>query len=510
MTDSDLKIILPDDEKILICPKCYTNNPDGSNFCLNCGFSLRKPSSGKNAWKWLFIAILMVVAGMFYFYERPSGPGPQQPVPQTPTAEVQAPVRKGARAQAPLEEPPPPKNEEISTPSSPLKFPMGTVVIKDITGKVINEVTVPVVGGGWIALPKQACLGGADWVLKMGPDTEVSIAGGIYSDYDRIGLWRILEDLTIDGPELYPWSANEQLTWLSMISDNAPEQVELESPREQGYFIEGLLQGDFTEAGILVQQGRAVGWTFGESAAGAFLWGGDEGRYLRPEIRVDDFYRITFANSREEEFTRALAMGADYSPLERLEAFAAGFKYERKLSAKETPAHLQTAAVTASMRELIAQGVKAGSARAVAAIFDAQILVEAADIGLLMDIGLATAQGYGFEDAAEALVNHHYQRLVQRGRIELAHVHLEKTSDAHELFDYGYQPEKSRWDKSVIVEDLVAEQGLERHTARMIAGMVEQKVFNLELNLVPASLVKQLVLSDTAAVMRAQRQLQTA
>jgi clan AA aspartic protease (TIGR02281 family) len=181
--------------------------------------------------------------------------------------------------------------------------------------------------------------------------------------------------------------------------------VELESPREQGYFIEGLLPEDFTEAGILVQQGRAVGWTFGESIAGAFLWGGDEGRYLRPEIRVDDFYRITFANSREEEFTRALAMGADYSPLERLEAFASCFKYERKLSAKETPAHLQTAAVIASMRELIAQGVKAGSARAVAGIFDVQILVEAADIGLLMDIGLATAQGYGFEDAADLARN---------------------------------------------------------------------------------------------------------
>jgi hypothetical protein len=154
---------------------------------------------------------------------------------------------------------------------------MGLVVIKDITGKVINEITVPVVGGGWVALPKQACLGGAEWFLKMEPDTEMRIVGGIYSDTDRIGLWRILEDLTIDGPELSPWSATEQLAWLSISADNSPEPVELENPREQGYFTEGLLPGDFTETGVLVQQDRAVGWTFGtaekKNLHGLWGWG---------------------------------------------------------------------------------------------------------------------------------------------------------------------------------------------------------------------------------------------
>jgi clan AA aspartic protease (TIGR02281 family) len=51
------------------------------------------------------------------------------------------------------------------------------------------------------------------------------------------------------------------------------------------------------------------------------------------------------------------------------------------------------------MRALIADALKTGAARAVANIFDVQMLVEAADIGLLMDIGQATAQGYGFEEA---------------------------------------------------------------------------------------------------------------
>jgi clan AA aspartic protease (TIGR02281 family) len=405
MTDSDLEIILPDDETILVCSKCYTNNPEGSNFCLNCGFSLRKSSSDRKKWLWLIVSILLFIAAMFYFHLRVSNPGPPKAVRQPVPSVAQAHPKERTKTEAPPEEPPPPKNEEVSPISATIKIPLGLVVIKDITGKVINEVQVPVVGGGWVALPKQVCLGGAEWVLKMEPDTEVSIVGGIYSDYDRIGLWRILEDLTIDGPELYPWSATEQLTWLSITSDNSPEPVELDNSRQQGYFIEGLLPGDFSETGVLIQQDRVVGWTFGDLASRAFVWSGDEGKYLRPEIRVDDFYRITFANSREEEFTRALGMGADYNAIERLEAFANGFKFEPKLSAKETPAHLRRATVIENVRALIANALKTGAARAVANIFDVQMLIEAADIGLLMDIGQATVQGYGFEEAINLTEN---------------------------------------------------------------------------------------------------------
>jgi clan AA aspartic protease (TIGR02281 family) len=354
---------------------------------------------------WLLVSVLLFIAAMFYFHLRMfdlrSPNAVRQPLPSV----AQAPPKESMKIEVPPEEPPTPKNEEVSPVSSPIKIPLGLVVIKDITGKVINEISVPVVGGGWVALPKQVCLGGAEWVLKMEPDTEVSIVGGIYSDDDRIGLWRILEDLTIDGPELYPWSATEQLAWISITSNNTPEPVELENPRDQGYFGEGLLPGDFTETGVLVQQDRAVGWTFGDLASAAFVWRGDEGKYLRPEIRVDDFYRITFANSREEEFTRALGMGADYNSIERLEAFANGFKFEPKLTAQETPAHLRKATVIEKMRALIADALKTGAARAVTNIFGVQMLIEAADIGLMTDIGQATAQGYGFEEAITLTAN---------------------------------------------------------------------------------------------------------
>jgi clan AA aspartic protease (TIGR02281 family) len=399
MTDQDLEIILPDDETILVCPQCYTNNPEGSNFCLNCGTSLRTSSAERKKWMWLLVSVFLFIAAMVYFHQRMFSLRQSKVDRQPASSQAQAPPKEMIKVETPPEEPPPPKNEEVSAASDPLTIPLGLVVIKDITGKVINEVQVPVVGGGWIALPKEICLGGAEWVLKMGTDTEVSIVGGIYNDEDRIGLWRILEELTIDGPELYSWSATEPLTWLSITSDDSPEPVVLEDPREQGNFIEGLLPEDFTETGVLFQQDRAVGWTFGDLVTGVFVWRGEEGKYLRPEIRVDDFYRYTFANSREEEFTRALAMEKDYTSIERLEAFASGFKFEPKLSAKETPAHLRKATVIEKMRELIAEALNAGAARAVASIFDAQMLIETADNGLLMDIARATAQGYGIEEA---------------------------------------------------------------------------------------------------------------
>jgi clan AA aspartic protease (TIGR02281 family) len=348
---------------------------------------------------WLLVSVLLFIAAMFYFHLRLSNLRPPKAARQSVPPVAQVPPKEVTKAEIPPREPSPAKNEEVSPAISPKKIPVGLVVIKDITGKVINEIPVPVVGDGWVALPKQACLGGAEWALRMEPDTEMSIVGGVYSDNDRIGLWRILEDLTIDGPELYPWSANDQLAWLSITTDNSPEPVDFENVSEQGYFIEGFLPGDFAETGILMQQDRAVGWTFGDLITGAFVWSGDEGKFLRPQIRVDDFYRITFGNSREEEFTRALGMGAEYSSIERLEAFANGFKFEPKLSAKETPEHLRKATVIEKMRALIGDASKAAAARAVADIFDVQMLIEAADIGLLMDIGQATAQGYGFEEA---------------------------------------------------------------------------------------------------------------
>jgi transcriptional regulator NrdR family protein len=114
-----------------------------------------------------------------------------------------------------------------------------------------------------------------------------------------------------------------------------------------------------------------------------------------------------------------------------------------------------------------------------------------------------------YEEAAVALSDHHFERKLKRSRIEVVSIDVEELADAELLCKTDNSNGRSRWDKSRIVKYLVEKYGISRQTARMIASMVEEQIFNMGLTLVPASLTKQLVLGDTAAVLRAQRQLQT-
>ena len=70
--------------------------------------------------------------------------------------------------------------------------------------------------------------------------------------------------------------------------------------------------------------------------------------------------------------------------------------------------------------------------------------------------------------------------------------------------------DRRQWDKGRIVSDLVNKRGVSTELARTIASMVEEKVFSMGMTVVPSSLIRQLVLGDTAAVQHADLQLQMA
>jgi hypothetical protein len=116
--------------------------------------------------------------------------------------------------------------------------------------------------------------------------------------------------------------------------------------------------------------------------------------------------------------------------------------------------------------------------------------------------------GTGYVQEAIALSEHHFERKLRRSRVEVVSGKPGGLADAEHLYKDNTRQVKSRWDKSRIVEDLVGRQGLDRPTARTIASMVEEKVFNMGLSVVPAGLVEQLVLNDAAAILNAQQQLQ--
>jgi transcriptional regulator NrdR family protein len=125
----------------------------------------------------------------------------------------------------------------------------------------------------------------------------------------------------------------------------------------------------------------------------------------------------------------------------------------------------------------------------------------------ILSIVKAVLTATEYEDAAVALSEHHFNRKLKRSRTEVVSIDVQQLADAEMLYGVQQSPHRSRWDKSKIVNDLVTNYNVSRQTARTIAAMVEEKIFSMGLTSVPAGLVKQLVLSDTAAFLRAQRQL---
>ena len=129
--------------------------------------------------------------------------------------------------------------------------------------------------------------------------------------------------------------------------------------------------------------------------------------------------------------------------------------------------------------------------------------------GEILSIIKAVLTATTYEDAAIVLTEHHFNRKLKRSRIEVVSIDIQQLADAEMLYGVQQSPRRSRWDKSKIVNDLVTNYDVSRQTARTIASMVEEKIFNMGLTSVSASLIKQLVWGDTAAFLRAQRQLQT-
>jgi hypothetical protein len=121
----------------------------------------------------------------------------------------------------------------------------------------------------------------------------------------------------------------------------------------------------------------------------------------------------------------------------------------------------------------------------------------------------AVLSATSYEEAAIGLSEHHFQRRLKRSRTEVVSIDIQGLTDA-ELFAGGEAENvRSRWNKSRIIENLVTDYNLCTPTARTIASMVEEKIFNMGIKLVPSSLIRQLVLGDAAVVLRAEKQLQT-
>ena len=393
------------DNEIIQCPRCDTDNPVASDICYVCGEPLHEQPSDTGGKHW-FIGILVLIAagiGAFFVYHQifqaPPQPIASKAVPQAPSpppAEKMAGSAKSDSVPAsPIAKSPPAKPEKHSQPA-------GMVIIKNVADKTIARFPAVIVADGWIVLPRQVCLGGSHWLFQTAAGKELSILEGIIAENDLLGIWRIQNGEKLPrGPELRPWAKDKALMWVSLKADAGPKPVQINVSHPQTHFARAILSPGLSESGILLQDDHIVGWTFGSDFKGAFVWIGSPGAELKAQIRVDDYYRATFANSREEELMLALALDDGYTQLERLAAVANAFRFAPKLPVEKTPANLKPDAVIPKMRALTTRAVQDGYALEVAGIFDTQILIQIADISLVAEVLDATVEGYDYEEAVE-------------------------------------------------------------------------------------------------------------
>jgi hypothetical protein len=113
----------------------------------------------------------------------------------------------------------------------------------------------------------------------------------------------------------------------------------------------------------------------------------------------------------------------------------------------------------------------------------------------------------GYEKAAVALGEHALGRRLKRARTEVLALDMREFSDVESLNRREQPPARMPWDKGRIVYDLTVESGMSRQTARAVASLVEERIFNLGMSQIPRSLIKQLVLGEAAAMLRAQNEL---
>lgn len=282
----------------------------------------------------------------------------------------------------------------LKTESPAVPVAAGRVVLSDIAGNQIAQVTAAVSAGGWVAVPVQVSLGARDWYIETTDGAAFEIAGGILGDQDGMGLWQIRNGLPFSGPPVFPAQPNAPMTWVSLVSDQAVAFSHPEIQSDQMNVLLLSLPPAVNEPGVFIQDGRMVGWTFGPVMEGGFLWKGPDEDNLVVELSVDDFYRLTFEGGREEQMTAAYAMNDD-SPVARLSAFADGFRLSPMLLAENTPPHLRSGALVKEVRSIIDQILDAGGGAAVSKIFDGPALAGTGDVRFMLEVLKLMVQAEG-------------------------------------------------------------------------------------------------------------------
>jgi clan AA aspartic protease (TIGR02281 family) len=384
------------------CPKCHSACSNDARFCSRCGARLTAGERPRGTRTGLIAGVVFtagLAALLLWALPKLGLNFPAKPPPDgsPPGFSAPAPLPQATNRR-------PRRPPEAARAADGFKPFYGRVTLRDIAGAELHQTPVMIVAGGWVALPAAAVTGAHDWILELSDGTAFPIEGGVLFDSDEIGLWRIGGNFKIPGSRLAAWQEDQPLAWRP-LAGGADQTATLQSAgcMRQGHFLKCALGEAEKQAGVLLQAGRIVGWTFADGGSHAYLWYGLDSELLQPEFQVADFYRLTFAGSREESFLKALALAPKGQPAAELAQWAEGFSRRAVLPPAQTPADIRSEPVIARMRALTTELLQTGAAEEAAKICGPDILRAAGSLDLLLAVADAAFEAYGY-GAAVGLV----------------------------------------------------------------------------------------------------------
>jgi hypothetical protein len=274
---------------------------------------------------------------------------------------------------------------EVRPPDQPPPMLKGDLSLLDISGREILDAPVVILAPGWFAFPMRPCIGGYNWRIALPSGRRLEVEGGILHDAGPIGLWRLPAGERLGEPALVPWAPEQPLHWYPLEGTPTGVRVPVDTTENLIDFVRIPFPADEDRPGVFTQNDQVVGWSFGRSPAGGYLWTGNPGSDLTAEFYIDDFYRLTFAGGREEALLLALA-DENLSDLQRLEALAAAHRLEPRWTPAQTPDDVRPAAIQSVMHDLIMRLSRQDRADDVLTLFDPPTVLAVNDMALASDL----------------------------------------------------------------------------------------------------------------------------
>jgi len=399
------------------CSHCQADNDSYLSYCSKCGSPIgEKTGEGSTGRRIaLYILLMLLVFAVIFAYFNRQAVGPEEQASglsadakekyENRLKELEARLKDARKELSTFKE----SEDGVSTeiPDIPLDdlkanehAVAGWIMVSDPWGRRIRKFRAGMTRNGWIALPSRACLAGNKWSFYPDSGGEHSISGGLWIGGDKVGLWQVTSKHGIPKvSKIAYWNESEPVSWKSLESDDNNELISLRARSARGFFTSVALPDDINEAGIFLQNGKIVGWTFGEWLAEGYMWPGKDGAELEYNTWVRYFYDMTFAHGREEKFALALSLTNNTDFLERLTAFVSGFRLQPRLSIEDTPEYLLPEEIIKKMRVLVTRAVQSGSGGRVVEILTSLVLKDIGDIYLLIDVIRIIADELGYESA---------------------------------------------------------------------------------------------------------------